>query len=110
MCYIPPPTNALVLGDMFQMVAISADTGKTIHDRSNIGHSVAFSAEYHVLLSQTMKKVIIVNPEIGCVIQRIDLSHLGSLVKLGLYNCDQVVIMYWDASDKLQMSFFKLSR
>ena len=52
MCYIPPPTNALVVGDLYRMVAISADTGKTIHDRSNIGHSVAFSAKYHVLLAQ----------------------------------------------------------
>ena len=111
MCCIPPPANELVLGDMFQMVAISADTGKTIHDRNNVGQSVAFSAKYHVLLAQTMaEKVIIVNPEIGCIIQEIDLSHLGYLVKLGMYNGDQVVIMYWDASNKLQMSFFKLSR
>ena len=112
MCYIPPPANALVVGNTFQMVVISSDTDKTIHEYSNLGHSVAFSAKYHVLLTQAAfdEVIIVINPEIGCVIQRIDLSHLGSLVKLGMYNGDQVVIMYMDASDKIQMSFFKLSR
>ena len=107
MCYIPPPTNALVVGNTFRMVAISGDTDKTIHEYSNIGHSAVFSAKYHVLLAQAAfdEVILVVNPEIGCVIQRIDLSHLGYLVKLGLYNGDQVVIMYWDASNTLQLSF-----
>ena len=111
MCFIPPPNNTLVVGSTFGMLAISADTGKTIHERSNLGHSVAFSAKYNVLLTQALvEDVIIVNPDTGCIIQRIDVSYLGSVVKLGMYNDDQVVILHWDDSNTLQMSFFKLSR
>ena len=31
LCYIPPPVHALVLGDTFQMAAISLDTDKQIY-------------------------------------------------------------------------------
>ena len=79
-----------------------------------MGHSVAFSAKYNVLLFQTMVNadidgVVVVNPGTGCVIQKLDVSFLGSVAELRLYNDDQLVILHWDDSNILKLSFLKLT-
>ena len=65
-----------------------------------------FHPEHNVLLvaDGDNKRVLIVNPATGGLIQTIDLPDMGDIWALGLYK-DQIVMLHGDAD----ISYFRLS-
>ena len=125
MCYIPPPIDALVLSDVHSsnMVMKSVKRDKiiwmfknekegTYNNRKNEivfdREGLLFHSEYKVLLvaDGDRKRVLIVDPGSGRLIQNIDLSHMGRIKSLCLYN-DRLVMLH-ETFAKYKISYLNL--
>ena len=115
MCYIPHPTNALVLSDFYssKLVAKSAEKDEIIWEfqdkKGGMMTGLLFSAEHNVLLvpNGTNERVLIVNPQNGHLIQAIDLPDIGRIYVVSMFN-DQIVMLHADKQYKI--SYMYLSR
>ena len=124
MCYIPPPVDALVLSDVnssnMVMKSVERDEviwkfqkqkegtcfsliNKVVYDRTGL----LFHQEYNALCvaDGDRQRVLIVDPGSGRLIQNIDLSHMGRIEALCLFN-DQLVMLHWQ--DQYKISYLKM--
>ena len=124
MCYIPPPVNALVLSDGFssKMVALSVERYALLwelqREKGGVYHAteegvldrtgLLFHPEYNVLFvaDGIRRRVLIVDPGTGGLIQTIDLPDMGNINALGLYK-DQIVMLHYDDSGR-KISYLNL--
>ena len=112
MCCIPPLVDALVFSDALssEMTALSVGRNELIWEfQEQMGEryhnpkteqvrdrqGLFFYPEHNLLLvaDGIRKKVLIVHPGSGHLIQNIDLPHMGHINALGLYN-DQTVMLH----------------
>ena len=124
MCYIPPPVNALVLSDYqsSKMFALSVERDALLwkfqreeggvyhHKKEGVGDRLGllFHPEYKVLLVADgfRRRILIVDPGTGGLIQTIDLPNMGHIAALSLYK-DQIVMLHKDDSG-WKISYFNL--
>ena len=119
MCYIPPPVDVLVLSDEYSLkvVALSFDKNEVIWEFSfkNVGimsfhpNCVLFLPENNVLLvvdSGRRKEALIVKPENGCEKQKIDLSEMGSITDLAVFQGH--IVMLHIKGDEGKISYLHL--
>ena len=126
MCYIPPPVDGLVLSDVHSsnmvMKSVERDEiiwkfqkqkegtyfnpmNKEVYDRTGL----LFHQEYNALFIADgyEKRVLIVDPGSGRLIQTIDLSQMHSIFTLCLYS-DQLVMLNDDVIDRSKISYLKI--
>ena len=114
MCYIPPPVNALVLSDWYssKMVAWSVERDAAIWEfKIKLKLTgLLFHPEHNVLLvaDRKKKRVLIVDPEEGSLIQTIDLPDMGEINALGL-DKDQIVMLHGNEGNHIKISYRNLS-
>ena len=118
-CYIPPPSDALVLIDenYSKLVALSFDKNELIWEFSfkNAGiksfspKCVLFLPENNVLLvvdSGRRNEALIVKPENGCQKQKIDLSEMGVITDLAVFQGH--IVMLHVKGDEGKISYLHL--
>ena len=125
MCYIPHPINALVLSDAFSsnMVALSVERDVVIWEfpgeKGGIHHymkggvhdrvGLLFHPEHNVLFvaDGVRRRVLVLNPNNGDLIQTINLPELGEIWALGLYN-NQLVMLHGNCVEEWKVSYFNV--
>ena len=128
MCYIPPPIDALVLNHRrsSKVFAMSVEKGEVLwefgkkkamrvinfifgSEEEMDCRGLFFSPKYKILLitDGLNKKLKVVSPENGSLIQFIDLPDLGEIWSLRVYD-DQVVILHTRRPHEYSISFLNL--
>ena len=109
-CYIPPPVDAIA--DNLKLVALSFEKDEVIWEFSfknaKMKRCLLFHPENNVLLADDglENELLIIKPENGCQMQKIDLPKMGRIDALSLFQ-DQIVMLH-AADEGFKISYLYL--